>query len=598
MVLLMVPAGAEVGSVNDVSTLLENKYGLVDPANNAQIARVHQIFDRVQDVADKRGNRMPQLSVVNKSDTPWAIALADGNILLSLGAVNLCYKAVPQTEGDARIAFVLGHELAHLAKNDFWNRDFYLAIAGDGQGDPSRQRPVTDKTAQADLRQRQATAWNKETEADDLGFLYAGIAGYPVQSLFSHLDEPDKNFFHLWTELSQTNSPGYTLHPPPKEREAFLRARLESLAEEISFFNFGFRLAHFGDCEQGISFLRKFLQLFPAREVYNNLGACHLQRAQQEIRSTAVATIYWMPLLFDTATRAEPLLLPYKSDRPRESSVLTPPIVPDKSGHDLDLAVEYFEQAAAADPAYLAARLNLATARFYQGEILKARSALEEAIRIAPTDKEVAGWHALLLYLDSRENGLGVAALPHFTQLANQKDAPLSLLFNHTLLMQKMGRKSREGWARLAGRSAQLPAHYARIVCSASKVPCEKRDTVKGKPLPWPLPVQPGIDLDAVDREKLFAGWRANRLGWLQDKRQGTVYRRGEGELVLDLDGYVAMVVLRGQDLGTSKALKRKLGRPTDIQQVTDGMVWSYGTDRAVLVRNGQVREVWVAQKE
>lgn len=591
-------AAAEWGTVNDISSLLEKKYGLMAPDSDPQIARVHHIFDRVQDVADKRGNRMPQLSVVNTSDTPWAIALPDGTILLSLGAVTLCYKNVPQSEGDARIAFVIGHELAHLAKNDFWNMDLYLAIAGAAQAESSRKPPVADKSTEADLRQRQAAAWNKETEADDLGFFYAGISGYPVQSLFSHDDKPQSNFFSLWTERSKENASLHDLHPPPKEREAFLRTRLEQLAEEISFFKFGLRLAHFGNCEQGIAFLRKFLRLFPAREVYNNLGACYLQRAEQTLRATDVTASYWLPLLFDVATQAEALLLPYRSDRSRVVNPATPPVVPDKAGHELEQAVEYLEQAAAADASYLPARLNLATAHYYQGAILKARDALEEALNIAPKNREVVGWHALFLYLDSQENGLGAAALPHLTRLAAQPDAPLSLLFNHALLLKKMGKKDRKRWGHLAARSTLLPAYYAQVACVAAKAACATARPIRKKPLPWPLPVQPGIDLDTLNRETLFAGWQANRLGWLPEKQQGTVYRRGEEVEVLDLDGYVVMVVLRGRRFGPAKALRKKLGNPTDIQQMAAGEVWRYGADWAVLVRTGEVREVWVVQKK
>ncbi|MEO5364546.1 MAG: M48 family metalloprotease [Magnetococcus sp. DMHC-8] len=587
------PTGAEVTSVNDLFALLEKKYGLIDPATDPQVARVRQVFARVQNVADKRGNRMPQLTVVDKPDTPWAIALPDGHILLSSGAIELCYRQVTQAVGDARIAFVLGHELAHLAKNDFWDMEVYLAVAGTGQVAP---RLAGEKMTAADRRQRQATAWHKETEADDLGFLYASIAGYPTHLLLARANASHDNFFSLWTDRFRDDALLQDLHPPPADREAFLRARLEQLAEGMPLFRFGLRLAHFGHCDQAVLLFRHFLQIFPAREVYNNLGACHLYRAQRELPATATTASYWLPVLFDATSRAD-LLLTGQAGHAGEGTRPVPPALPDRTDHALEQAVDYLEQAVEADAAYLPARLNLATAHVYRGELLKARVVLEEALRLVPHNREVVGWHALLLHLDSQGHGLGDAALPSLTRLAAQTDAPASLVFNHALLLKKAGRNARSWWNRLASRPVPLPARYARIACSVAKVACASLQPGTGQAVPWPVPVQPGVDVDAVDRDKLLAGWRASDLGWLPDRQQGTAYRRGETAELLVLDGSVTMVVLRGGTLGTTRVLTKKAGKPTHVRPLAEGEIWGYGTRWAALVRDERVREVWVTRK-
>jgi len=46
---------------------------------------------------------------------PWAIALPDGYIIIASQTLDICYKNVSKEIGDTRIAFILGHELAHLA---------------------------------------------------------------------------------------------------------------------------------------------------------------------------------------------------------------------------------------------------------------------------------------------------------------------------------------------------------------------------------------------------------------------------------------------------------------------------------------------------
>ncbi|MBF0339334.1 MAG: M48 family metalloprotease [Magnetococcales bacterium] len=580
---------AEPTTGSDVFALLEKKYGVIDPLTHPLVARVQKIFVRVQDAADKRGNRMPRLSVLNRPEVPWAFALPDGNIILSLGAVRLCYRSVTQAEGDTRIAFVLGHELAHLTKNDFWEMEVYQAIAGSGQSGDSRSLTVPEE-----LRQRQAVLWNQETEADDLGFLYAGIAGYPVQTLLVHEDKSRENFFSLWNQQARGDPTLRDLHPPPDRRAAFLRGRLDRLTRSMAFFRFGMRLAALGHCEQAILLFRHFLQVFPSREVFNNLGACHLQRARKGLEATATGgSAYWLPLLFDASTRAE-ILTAGQPIHLREEPLPLPPVLPDKTGHELEQAVDYLEQAVTMDATYLPARLNLATVHFYRGEMLKARSVVKEALRLAPNSRDVAGWHALIFFLDSQENGLGAAALPSLTRLASQGDAPASLIYNHAVLTRELGKNNRSNWRRLAALLTPLPARYARMACQMAKVSCPAAQTSQEKRFPWPLPVQPGADLDTGAREKLFSGWLVTPLGWLEEKQPGIAYRRGEDLEVLDRDGYVAMVVLRGGILGTTQLLKKKMGNPTHVRPMAEGELWSYGDQWAVLVRDGRLREAWV----
>ena len=64
---------------------------------------------------------------------------------------------------------------------------------------------------------------------------------------------------------------------------------------------------------------------------------------------------------------------------------------------------------------------------------------------------------------------------------------------------------------------------------------------------------------------------------------------------MLELDGYVELVVLRGEGLGTEDTLRTCCGQPTLQQLVVGGTLWSYGNQWAALVRDGQVAEVWVS---
>ena len=68
-------------------------YGLADESQ-PQIARAYQVFARVKATAALSGRSSPKLRIVKSEANPWAQALPDGNIVLSAGAVDVCYRLV------------------------------------------------------------------------------------------------------------------------------------------------------------------------------------------------------------------------------------------------------------------------------------------------------------------------------------------------------------------------------------------------------------------------------------------------------------------------------------------------------------------------
>ena len=105
------------------------EYTEVDSKNEPLVARAKKVFSRVYAAADKKGNRLPELIVVNQKGDPWAISIKDGSIIVSRGAIELCYRGVSNDKGDSRVAFVLGHELAHQSKDDFWHAAAFDALS-------------------------------------------------------------------------------------------------------------------------------------------------------------------------------------------------------------------------------------------------------------------------------------------------------------------------------------------------------------------------------------------------------------------------------------------------------------------------------------
>ena len=73
-----------------------------------------------------------------------AFVVAEGSIVLSQKALDIINHQADAALADARLAFVLGHELAHLAGTDFWDHQAGPALlaSGAGRGDKRGRRPA------------------------------------------------------------------------------------------------------------------------------------------------------------------------------------------------------------------------------------------------------------------------------------------------------------------------------------------------------------------------------------------------------------------------------------------------------------------------
>lgn len=597
--LAVVARAEKVEKGSHVQFYLEN-YLLVDPASHPQVARARAVFDQMRRVADRKGKYEPQLRVVdNSSGDPWAIALPDGYIVLSRKAVEIAYQDGDPAEGDARIAFVLGHELAHLAKDDFWHREIYQTLATMPEGKSLRKllkqnADVSDAAIETQL----VAAKHKEWQADDWGFLYASLAGYPTQSLLGAPAAGKPHFFDYWMQQTQTQAD--EVHPTPRERATGLRARLQSIQDKLEFFYVGVQLMHFGRHEDAVYFLQEFQHEFPAREVLGNLGLGYLQLARKAM-APETAERYCLPTLLDTQTRAAGLTI-------RGGDADTEPTLSPKAQEFLERAVEYLRRAVEADRAYLPARLNLATAYFYLGEIYQARAVIEEARQLAPSREEVDNLRALILYRDGLSTDMWPYALQVLEDLAARPNASPCVAYNLARILEERGRanKAQALWAMLAARKDELSPDQRGVVCrmTANQTACQsvavQEKSAVPAPIPWTLPAPIGFDLrnQPGSAKKYFAGWRDPiPFDWEQRGMNGHLYTSPAGLAVLDLDGYVEMITLRGSDLGAAADLPTRCGTQLVQKTVTSGELLTCDNRWAVLIQDGQVREAWVVRR-
>ena len=557
-------------------------YGSLQPQADTRVALAHEVFKRVVQVADGSRRHQVRLAVVNSPADPWAISLPDNHIVLSKGAVDNCFKLAALAE--SCLAFILGHEIAHISNQDFWHQEVSRFLA------EKSTTPASIRTSH--LRQQQAKT---ELAADDKGFIYAAMAGYAVDQLLE-LDEQssqDQDFFQYWS--AQTSTALLSNESMLAVRANLLRQRLAEIEEKLTLFEYGVRLAHFDYCDDAISFFSEFLQTYPGREVLNNIGFCYLQVARQQMPPDR-AYFYWMPLQLDAETRASALSQRGAEQRPKLRDIP----VGEAEGVLLQ-AVNYLKQAIDNDPYYLPARINLAVAQLYLGQPHQARAILDEARAIAPKDSYVQTLEAISIYEQSdRQIDLLPNAIARLQDLAAQDGQPANTLFNLYRLRRIASPKGSlaELNKLLAQAGEKLPTPIQQVLCAdanSKQQLCDASTALanEAEPYEWPLPSQGWTQVDQTLQQEYLTDWSQRELVFPQARLNGAIYQDPKQQkAVLQLDGFVQMQVVSEPNVPSVKELQQQCEQPLRTRTIGSGEIMSC-QHWAALTRNQQTIELW-----
>jgi tetratricopeptide (TPR) repeat protein len=248
---------------------------VISAQQDEAVALAHSVFKvllRTWDTARVE----PDLYVVNSSAGPWAASLADGNILLSRNAIDICIRYGEQ-HAEHLLAFILGHELAHQRAEDLWHQKF-LRLAG-SQAPEIQQQLLKDLKINPDtisqLEQREA-------QADHDGLLIMASVGYDP---FHVVDQ--KDFFTTWVEnLWDVSCANQKLDSAitsacKKARSRALRTRtqLTTVATQNSLFELGMQQYVAANYEQAREYFSAFGKDYPSHAVFSNIGLTYLQQA-------------------------------------------------------------------------------------------------------------------------------------------------------------------------------------------------------------------------------------------------------------------------------------------------------------------------------
>ena len=372
------------------------KYGVVDKGYDPLAARAEMIFQRVSMASDKTGKCIPRLLIIKGGGRSWVTSIRDGSVILTHGALRVCYKGVSKENGDSRLAFVLGHELAHLSKDEYWHA-FAFADLDDKEiseeledqleeiRDISRDKSVADEMFK-----------EKELQADSYGMISMASAGYDPGAI---IDNDNINFFEDWIAQTKRNiTYEDSQHPDPKVRAEFLRLRLDDVVKLLDCFTFGVTLYQIGRYEDAILLFDTFREQFPGREVFSNLGLSYYQIAIKALSFCDAD----LPYRFKLSTFIDPETYAVKLRGFGESDCFKDKVFL----RYIKRALEYLKLAVDKDHTYLPARINMSSALIMAGEYSRAISVTEEVLRIDRENAEALNNNAVALYLYGLSNNI------------------------------------------------------------------------------------------------------------------------------------------------------------------------------------------------
>ncbi len=330
--------------------------------------RAQEVFQAVAAAADKR--EKPELMILDMEGERHALALDSNRVLISVEILNLCYDQVDPVLGDRRLAFIFGHELAHLDHGEHLHA-FAATVNG------AYPYEIKEK-----LRLGAPELQELEFRADRLGMLYAAMANYDPSSLV----KKDRSFFEKWVEQPVVKIV-YESHPNPKERAEALHWQLGYIALSLSNFYHGVELYQAGQLQDALFLFQQFYKDFPSREVANNLGLVHFQLAAREAHRAVWD--FRLPVALDKETLAA--ASGFRGDGDIQPGATFQ--------HHIEEAEKYFKEAERKDPQYLKVRQNqialLILAEDFSGAIDQVNQFMESGF----SGPELEHLYALAMYL-------------------------------------------------------------------------------------------------------------------------------------------------------------------------------------------------------
>jgi tetratricopeptide (TPR) repeat protein len=579
---LLLASSADADNPKDYASWWIKNYGVVDSKMDPFVGRAERVFERVAAASDKRGNRLPRLIIIKASGDPYAQAIKDGSVILTQGGLRICYQGVTPEKGDARLAFILGHELAHLAKDDFWHSLAFVALKE--FGDEKKVHEILANELKWDIADPKTQEFirKQELQADSYGLIYMTMGGYEPKAI---IDKEGTNFFEDWvSKITGKIAYSDATHPGPKERAEFLRAQLGPVEEALNYFTFGVRLYQLGRYFDAILLFEAFKEKFPSREVFSNIGLCHYQLAMRVLSNcdASLPLRFKLPTLLDIDTLGGKL-------RGWGSEASTCLKLETFLKH-INSSIHYLTIAAEMDPTYLPARINLSSALIISGEYAKAMSVLDETLKIQPENPEALCNKAVALYLFGKVNNIDTTdnALGLLRDISQKNPALSEAIYNMASIQSERGRGAAavETWKRFL--RIEPTGVFAQVAEEKLGIKSDVRPPTKKAP-EMKSPIKLG-DIKG-ETEKTLKGMKKKEF--MIGGFNGEIYEGG-GIKVFAIDNTIEIVEI---EIKKEIDLKKMYGETARKIKNLYGLTLIYG-NFAVDVADGRVKKTVYFKKE
>ncbi len=571
----------KIPAKHEISWWLKNhgNYAKTWGKNDPRVGRTSAIFARLKRAADKGGGRMPRLAIINTRKEAYALALPDGGIIINPTTLDTCFSGVARTEGEARLAFILGHELAHLAHKDPENRETILTLQEYGE---DKERNVNTERYKQD-----------EIDADINGALYAAMAGYNIGKLFTN----DNDFLRHWAKQTGIDySKDRSLHPAMQKRVLSIREHLSAVAEKVELFRAGVLLFQSGNYHDAAAAFKEFSKVYPAREVFNNIGACCLHLALHHLHLKFSKDYYRFRLstAIDYATGAEELIPRGDGDYLKDEKIV----------EYLADAERCFKMAVARDAYDRACRYNLAAALILRKEYARARAVCTGILKQYPRDTAALNNKAVALYYQGKtgKRDTTTQAMRILQRANNLEPANYEVLYNLAALNESTNRQAAAKLYRQKYLKLDTTPRDDFYIHVYKKL----QGTVPPKsPQPAWVPEMPADISLADDFTTIEKRWgkayaRTYKLGSDEDDNKYDRYIDLQviikGDIrVIALDGIVEVIERELAEDQSSADMLKKLGPAQKIVRHTSGHFYVYKSiDFSFKEINGKVRShIW-----
>ncbi len=549
-------------------------YKSVEPSTLPQIHRVNQIHAKLTQTIGSQRAILSKLVVINSNGHPWAAALSDNSIIITKGAIQSMYEGVSETLGDARIAFVIGHELSHLVTDDLFHHKAFVI-----NNSPN--------TKQSYLRARP----EEEYRADLRGYTVASIAGYRTDLLIGGNHDFFQNWLSQITPTTNTNT-----HPNNESRRQFIQTGFKNILDQIPYYHFAVVLAHFGHYTDAQYLLEDNLNLVETEQAYSNLGYVHIQLARK-LMPLDMAYKYWIPTLLEQST----------SLAKRKKRSLFDTELPTEALEHLNRAETMLLKAISMNSDNLTSYINLAAVYLYMpNKVHKAYAAIEDARlttlgSVPDVRKQLESIYQLIRVQDKIDGGdRWPKARDTLTAFAEAPNPAPNLLYNLGRMLDARGRDdtATRYWQMLHTRLSSLPPAYQEQICFRLQRDCPIEDHDS----PWfddDLPLGKDIRYPEVTRY-LSKNWNGPVTpAKILPNLKAQVFSTNESNQLLALDNHLEMIIVRDipKHYADIPSLNNLYGEPYVYLPMRDGHLLSYRSGWAAFVNSKkEVSELWITK--